>query len=49
MNEALQMKAEFENNPNDLQYILHQNPELAQAVLSDDINVLMNYIAKIVL
>ena len=48
MNEAYQTKAHFENSPNDLQFILHQNPELAQAVLSDDINVLMNYLAKIV-
>ena len=48
MNEALEIKRHYENSPNDLQYILHQNPELAQAVLSDDINVLMNLMAKIV-
>lgn len=46
MSEALQLKSHFENSPNDLQFILHQNPELAQAVLSDDINVLMNYLGK---
>lgn len=48
MNEALQMKSHFENNSNELQYILHQNPELAQAVLSDNIHILMDYLAKIV-
>lgn len=48
MNEALEIKRHYENSPNDLQYILHQNPEFAQAVLSDDINVLMNLLAKIV-
>jgi len=44
--EALQIKKHYETNPNDLQYILHQNPEFAQAVLNDDINVLINYIKK---
>lgn len=44
--EALQLKAHYENNANDLQFILHQNPELAQAILNDDINVLIDYIKK---
>lgn len=48
MNEARQLKAHYENNPNELQFILHQNPILAQAVLSDDITVLMDYLAEIV-
>ena len=46
MNEALQYKAHYENNPNELQFILHQDPTLAQAVLSDDITVLMDLIAQ---
>jgi DNA damage-inducible protein 1 len=44
--EALKIKKHYEESPNDLQYILHQSPEFAQAVLNDDINVLMNYIKK---
>lgn len=51
MNQDLKRKAEeikrhYENAPNDLQYILHQNPEFAQAVLNDDIRVLMDFIKK---
>lgn len=46
MNEALQCKAHFENSPNELQFILHQDPKLAQAVLSDDIRVLMDLLAQ---
>jgi hypothetical protein len=34
--EAQELKAHYVNNPANLQQILHQNPELAQAVLAED-------------
>lgn len=46
IDEAKRVKSHYENNPNDLQFILHQNPEFAQAVLSDDISVLTQHIYK---
>ena len=47
--EADEIKKHYQNSPNDLQYILHQNPEFAQAVLNDDVNVLIEFIRKQVL
>lgn len=44
--EAEKIKAHYENSPNDLQFILHQRPEFATAVLNDDINVLIEFLRK---
>jgi len=44
--EAEEIKKHYESSPNDLQFILHQNPEFAQAVLNEDINVLIEYVRK---
>lgn len=46
--EAEQIKKHYETNEKDLHYIMHQNPKLAEAVLSDDINVLIQYIKEAV-
>jgi len=44
--EAEQIKRHYETNEKDLHYIMHQNPKFAEAVLNDDINVLIQYIKE---
>lgn len=43
--EAKKIKEFYQNNPSELQFILHQSPDLAQAVLSDDITALTKFIS----
>lgn len=40
------MKQYYENNPDQLNYILHQKPEMAQAILSDDPTGLITILKK---
>jgi hypothetical protein len=46
--EAKKLKEFYQNNPNELQFILHQRPEFAQAILSDDITVLTKLLLETV-